>query len=347
MGDHASMPPDRPSASSRSPLPILWQPTAVMWVILATEALSIILALAPGIGGNRWIYFGICSLLLQWVALLTLGATYVLRGPLMRLPLVHMTWAVVLLLLSSTILLGSLALLIVPRSLLIPNEDGWLAWLRTLGLVLVAGILGALAFQNHWKSRLSALRAQQAELDALRARVNPHFLFNTLNTATALVHDQPDQAERVLLDLSDLFRAALSGNEETGLEQELLLTRRYLEIEQLRLGDRLSVSWHLPVPLPNINVPTLALQTLAENAIHHGIEARPGTGDVTIEVIPDTNAVILRVSNPLAEESPATPRHQVGLAASRARIEAMTAGLGELRTRQDAGRFIAEIILPI
>lgn len=257
-----------------------------------------------------------------------------------------MTWAVVALLLASTTLMGTLAWLILPSDVLQSSGGGWRAWLRMIGLVLVAGTLGALAFQNHWKSRLIALRMKQAELDALRARVNPHFLFNTLNMATALVHDQPNQAERVLLDLSDLFRAALSGNEENRLEQELLLTRRYLEIEALRLGTRLDVVWRLPNPLPAINVPTLALQALAENAIHHSIEAQPGAGDVTIEMIGGAHSVTLRVSNPLPGDLPATPRHQVGLAASRARIEAMTAGQGELRTRQDGGRFIAEIILP-
>ncbi len=325
---------------------MLWQPVSVMWVILTTEALSVMLALAPGVSANRWIYFGLCSLVLQWISPLTLGATYLLRGPLTRLPLVHMTWSVVGLLLLSTSLVGCLAWLLLPPSLLSPIEDGWMAWLRILGLVLVAGILGALAFQNHWNSRLVALRAQQAELEALRARVNPHFLFNTLNTATALVHKQPGQAEQVLLDLSDLFRAALSGNEESSLQQEILLTRRYLEIEALRLGERLDVTWVLPKSMPQVNVPTLALQALAENAIHHGVETQQGIGRVLIEVVLETRTTTLRVSNSLAGDFHSTPRHQVGLAAGRARIEAMTAGLGELRTHQEPGRFVAEIILP-
>lgn len=329
------------------PLDVLWQPGTLLSVFAAGELLALTFGLAMQAPGDRLLRFGILSFAVQWVAVMTLSLLYGMRHELRKLPaqgvIAFATVALLAVVLASTYaawqLLGPLTQM--------SEAEWWWTGLRFYVALMAMLLFGLLALRSEWQSHGLQLRTKQAELDALRARVNPHFLFNTLNTATALVHDQPDQAERVLLDLSDLFRAALSGNEETGLEQELLLTRRYLEIEQLRLGDRLSVSWHLPVPLPTINVPTLALQTLAENAIHHGIEARPGTGDVIIEVIPDANTITLHVSNPLAGESPATPRHQVGLAASRARIEAMTAGLGELRTRQDAGRFIAEIILPI
>lgn len=328
------------------PVDTLFQPTTLLSVFTAGELLAIILALAPETEGARLIRFGLLSFSIQWISLFSLAVLYMLRGHVRTWPVSALVALVTGLLLLMTVLSGWLSQWLLSSTA--PQGYAWWSTsVRLFGSMLCMLLFGLIALRSHWTAQTQEYRAKQAELDALRARVNPHFLFNTLNTATALVHDQPDQAERVLLDLSDLFRAALSGNEETSLEQELLLTRRYLEIEQLRLGDRLSVSWQLPVPLPAINVPTLALQTLAENAIHHGIEARPGTGDVIIDVIPDANAIILRVSNPLAGDSPATPRHQVGLAASRARIEAMTAGLGELRTRQDAGRFIAEIILPI
>ena len=90
------------------------------------------------------------------------------------------------------------------------------------------------------------MRAKQSELQALQARIRPHFLFNTLNTGAALVHPRPEEAERLLLDLADLFRAALAGPRQILLEDELSLARRYLEIEALRFGERLQVRWELP-----------------------------------------------------------------------------------------------------
>lgn len=328
------------------PLDVLWQPGTLLSVFAAGELMAITFSLATDLPGDRLSRFGVFSFAVQWVAILTLSLLYAMRHELRRLRIGGVVaFALVALLavvLASTYagwrLLGSLGQM--------SEAEWWQAGLRFYVALVAMVLFGLLALRSEWQSRRLQLRTKQAELDALRARVNPHFLFNTLNTATALVHEQPDQAERVLLDLSDLFRAALSGREETGLEQEILLTRRYLEIEALRLGSRLDVVWSLPTPLPAINVPTLALQALAENAIHHGIEAQPGAGDVTIEMIDGARTVTLRVSNPLPGDLPATPRHQVGLAASRARIEAMTAGQGELRTRQDGGRFIAEIILP-
>src|SRR5690606_40337555 len=94
-------------------------------------------------------------------------------------------------------------------------------------------------FYNHWRATQLALQAKQSQLEALQARIRPHFLFNTLNTGVALVRQRPGEAERLLLDLADLFRAALAGPPTVPLEDELALARRYVESEQLRLGPRL------------------------------------------------------------------------------------------------------------
>lgn len=306
------------------------------------------LALAPGASSGRWIYFGIASLVLQWVALLSLGMLYLGRKSLDTFTPQRIAWWAVFAMLLASHALGAMLWLAIPELREVPIQKLLTQWLQFLGILIVVGLFSVIAFQNHWQSRRLQLRAKQAELDALRARVNPHFLFNTLNTATALVHDQPDQAERTLLDLSDLFRAALSGRDVTSIEQELDLTRRYLEIESLRLGDRLSVQWRLPATIPALYMPTLTLQALAENAIHHGIEHRQEGGTISIEVETDSNGVILRVTNPLAREKPGIHAgHQVGLSASQARIDAMTAGQGKLQAREEAGNFIVEIILPL
>lgn len=332
-----------------TPLSMLWQTRSIMWTMLGAEALAILLTLSPGLWVDRWIFFGLLSFLLQWIALLTLALVYLAKPLLANVSLYHLAWIVVVLLVVSASVLGSLTWAVLPSStLLYEGGVAWLAWLRLVGMISVAGVLAALAFQNHWRSRQLALRAKQAELDALRARVNPHFLFNTLNTVTALLHEHPSQAERVLLDLSDLFRAALSGNGGSNLHDEVQLTRRYLEIESLRLGTRLQIEWQLPDVLPDAHIPVLALQSLAENAIHHGIEHLAHGGLVVVAVEPRTTSVVLRVVNPLpSRPMQSHDRHHVGLAASRSRIEAMSAGLGSLRTRSDGVSHVAEIELPL
>ena len=334
-------------ARRTSALDLLWQPMSVMWVMLAAEALAIILSLAPGLQANRGVYFGLMSLLLQWIALLSLGVAYLFRLPLSQLQRPGLAWAMVGMLIATTSLLGAFGWVFLPRGMLEPDTNILAAWLRIIGLVTVAGVLGALAFQNHWLSRQAAMQAKQSQLDALRARVNPHFLFNTLNTASALVHGRPDQAESILLDLSDLFRAALSDRSEHPVADEVALVQRYLDIERLRLGDRLQVVWERPDPLPTDMLPVLSLQPLVENAVRHGIEALAEGGRVRISVSASPSELLLRVSNPIPDQpSMQSNGHQVGLAATCARLESFSAGAGRLQTRVERGEFIAEIILP-
>src|SRR5690606_5146487 len=180
------------------------------------------------------------------------------------------------------------------------------------------------------------------------ARIRPHFLFNTLNTGAALVHARPGEAEQLLLDLADLFRAALSGPAELPLAGELELARRYLEIERLRFGDRLQVHWNLPPSLPDVVVPALSIQPLVENAIRHGIEPSPKGGRLDVTVVEEVDQVRVVVSNdlPPAGRKPAAG-HQVGLASARERIEALSEGRGRLETRVLDGRYVATITLPV
>ena len=117
----------------------------------------------------------------------------------------------------------------------------------------------------------------RAEADALQARIKPHFLFNSMNTIAGLVRRDPAVAERAVLDLSDLFRAALGAGEgESSLAEEVELAERYLSIEALRLGERLQVRWRRAEPLPwTLPLPRLVLQPLVENAVLHGISRLP------------------------------------------------------------------------
>ncbi|MFY2765409.1 sensor histidine kinase [Arenimonas sp. MALMAid1274] len=337
-----------PPRSQPNPLEVLWQGPAIVAVVLAGEAVAVLLALAPGFDGDRITYFGLASLLIQWITMLTLGGLYLLRDSLSRLTGPRVAWMALGLLMLSTWLTGAATWLLLGELMPMAGR-GWLDFLLRLSLMaLTIGLLGLAAYQNHLRARRLAVLAKQAELEALQARIRPHFLFNTLNTGAALVHARPGEAERLLLDLADLFRAALSGPREIPLADELALARRYLEIESLRFGDRLRLSWDLPDQLPPVQVPTLSIQPLVENAIRHGVEPSADGNDVLVRVELDRASVRVIVSNglPRSGGQPASG-HQVGLISARERIIALSQGRGRLDTEIVDGRYVATIHLPL
>lgn len=343
---HAPAPLD--PAPVGAPLDSLWQAKVLIWVVVAAEGLAAVLTLAGDPPLGRWIRFGLLSLLVQWVALLTLGALYLLRERLRDTRPMRIAWLALGLLVMSCWSVFAVSDLLLGEVWRIPAQARDDVFLRATGITLVVGWLALAAFQNHWRLRQLAVRAKQAELAALRARVRPHFLFNTLNTGAALVHSRPHEAEELLLDLADLFRAALGGSREIALEEEFALIRRYLEIESLRFRERLRVQWRLPDPMPDLRVPSLSLQPLVENAIKHGIERLPGGGDIDIGVeARDDGGAVIVISNPLPPEPAGASRgHNVGLPASLAQIEAYTEGRGGVEVATADGRFIATVRLP-
>jgi Predicted signal transduction protein with a C-terminal ATPase domain len=341
------MPPSLPSPVRLSPLDTLWQPRTLIWVLLTGEAVAAVLAVAPGTDSDHLTYFGVASLAVQWISLTALCLLYLLRRQLVALSppvvaqvglgaLVLSTWAVI-----------GLAWLTLRDYGLLP-EDAWTEFaLRVTSIALIMGLLGLGAFQAQWKAKQLAVNAEHSKLQALQARIRPHFLFNTLNTGISLLHAKPDTAERLLLDLSDLFRAALSTRDTIPLAEELSLARRYLEIEQLRLGDRLHLTWELPDTLPDVRVPTLSIQPLAENAIRHGIEPSTGGGEVSIRVEVGPTELLVSVANTLPSDSVRVATgHQVGLSSVRARIHALTQGLGGVSIKATDGRYLATIRMP-
>ncbi len=329
-------------------LDALFRPPALVTVVLAGEALALMLALAPGQAGARMLQFGLASLGIQWIALGTLCTLYLLRRPLSRLPPSGLAWACLGLLLAMTLLVASAAWALL--DLRDEPAQGALPFmLRMLGIALVVGLLALLAFQNYSQATRLALRTKQLELEALRARVRPHFLFNTLNSGVMLVRQQPEQAEQLLLGLSDLFRAALDNPHDIELVEELALTQRYLEIEAIRFGPRLQIRWDLPEPIPSVKVPALSIQPLVENAVRHGIERLPGGGRIDIAVAIRDNTVMVTIRNPIQADldGMAQHGHSIGIKATHARLQGSTEGRGTLTTSRSGNEYIAEMRLPL
>lgn len=174
-----------------------------------------------------------------------------------------------------------------------------------LGTALMMALLSAVMLRyfyvrDQWRDQVRA--NAKASLQALQARINPHFLFNSMNTIAALVRKDPQTAETAIEDLSDLFRAALGDeNAEATLAEELQIARQYLAIEQLRLGSRLRIDWQLPSELPmHLRMPRLTLQPLFENAVIHGIAMLPEGGEIRVTAQSVQGLLQLSVCNPVA-----------------------------------------------
>ncbi len=162
--------------------------------------------------------------------------------------------------------------------------------------VLSAVLYGALAAQ---RLRASQAAAVAAELRALRAQIDPHFLFNTLNTVAALVRTRPDDAERVVEDLADLFRYSLaaSARPDVTLAEEVASAELFLGIERARYGDDLAVTVDVPAELGRARMPSLVLQPLVENAVKHGVRRAGGRGTVSVVARREGADVVIRVTD--------------------------------------------------
>ncbi len=338
--------PDR--SQVLTPLDALWQAPVIVWAVLAGEGLAIVLTLASGLEGTPLIYFGLASLIVQWVVLLTLGAIYLFRRSIARLRPQYVSYIAMAMLIMTTWLVCA-AVWLVLRNIGSLPEGGWqVLFLQFTGIAITVGMLGLAAFHNHWRTRQLAVLAKQSELEALQARIRPHFLFNTLNTGAALVHQRPADAEQLLLDLADLFRAALGDARDIDLEEELALTRRYLEIESLRFGNRLQVVWDAPVQVLKVQIPALSIQPLVENAIRHGVEPSPTGGMIDIKVTACAKSATITIRNTLPPPGTrSTAGHNIGLNSVRDRLQASSPYPARLDITTDDCHYTATIVLTL
>jgi len=186
-----------------------------------------------------------------------------------------------------------------------------------------------------------------ARLAELQARIRPHFLFNALNTAVALVRVDPARAEQVLEDLAQLFRVALEDHgQAVTLDEEVDLARRYLAIEQLRFGDRLRVMWQIDPAAGGAQVPPLLLQPLVENAVRHGVEPSPGGGKIVVKTRVRHGQAVISIVNTLSRH-PSRPGHGIALQNVRERLQLLHDVAGQFRVRQDADHYYVQIEIPL
>ena len=275
----------------------------VFAVVLIAQLLAFVLVLAPVKPVyDRWGNLSLVSLFIQWIALSS-ASVLCLARPWLRHVSNHVAGLLsyLLLLLVTGVISEAACLFLqyVPLIVVIRPDDHFGFLWRNLGIsaIISAVALRYLYVQHQWKQQVEA--EARARVDALQARIRPHFLFNSLNTIAALTRSQPEQAEEAVEDLADMFRAILGGRDRVPLEEEIEVAKRYLHMESLRLGERLKIEWDLQdLPLQQ-TIPPLLLQPLLENAVYHGIGPSPDGGTVSLRGYRDNKDVVLEVSNPL------------------------------------------------
>jgi two-component system sensor histidine kinase AlgZ len=275
-------------------LPDFCAPGAVLTVVLIAELVAILLTLAKaghGLDVPVWMGLARNSLFMLWIGLSSAAALCYSRRWRARLSVAGGAGLSLALLLLVTAGVSEVAWWINHYSdaLLLPpdraaNETSHLGFLlRNLMICLIVSGAALRYFyvSNQWRRNVES--AATARVNALQARIRPHFLFNSMNTIAALTRTDPAAAEEAIEDLADLFRASLAdAAEQVTIAEEIEIARVYERIEALRLGERLAVEWRVADLPPQAEMPSLSLQPLLENAIYHGIETLPGGGTVSI-----------------------------------------------------------------
>ncbi|AEG93979.1 sensor histidine kinase [Ramlibacter tataouinensis] len=222
------------------------------------------------------------------------------------------------------------------------GEQPWLAS-AFAGALLAAALVAALV----WRAKGRTPAATAARLSELQARIRPHFLFNTLNSAITLVREDPARAEAILEDLSDLFRHALADpGEAVTLAEEVALARRYLDIEQVRFGERLQVEWSLDARAGSAKVPPLVLQPLVENAVKHGVEPSAAGAQVRISTQRRSGTVVIKVTNTVPAGQ-GRPGHGVAQDNVRDRLRLLHDVQGQFQTVLKDGVYQVRMEVPL
>lgn len=218
-----------------------------------------------------------------------------------------------------------------------------------LVFMLVALVAGTAA-QHYLELRARAFSPAVAEarLQALQSRIRPHFFFNSLNAVLAVVRDDPKRAERMLENIAELFRAVMADVRKlVPLAQELDLCRKYVEIEQTRLGERLRIDWQVGATHPRCQVPQLLLQPIIENAVRYGAEKIAGRCEIVVRVRQLGSTLEVFVSNPIAKEPVQREGNQIGLANIRGRLALVYDLEAKLEVQARRDRFELTLTLPV
>lgn len=304
-------------------VPDLCRVRAVFMLLVTSELTVVLLAVVQT--HHEWInwnYFGLLSLFVQWTVLTSAALICLLRKRLQQFTTAKATVLIALLVVADVFVFSVFADKVLHPE---PGLSNWMAIGKKLLAALLITLMVLRYFYLQHQHQQQRQAEMQARLTALQARIQPHFLFNSMNTIASLISTRPEQAEDAVLDLSELFRASLRTQDRLiPLSEELALCRRYLAIEGLRLGARLRIVWDIAADLELQAIPPLTLQPLIENAVYHGIQPRPEGGVITIKVYRNQQFVYLLVQNPRPQSGASSHSgNQMALDNIKARLQAL------------------------
>jgi two-component system sensor histidine kinase AlgZ len=349
------------SANKPAPfLPNLCGTQALFLLVLVAELLALLLTIADhGLDRFNWDSLALVSVQIQWIVIFSAFSLCRLRRWLGSLSQIHagaISYGLVLAITLMLCLLGQWLLYAVSGLIFLDGYrfqlDGW-QLLDSLAIAAIVGgvMLRYLYLQQQLHNQRDA--EMQARIQALQSRIRPHFLFNSMNSIASLIGSAPDTAERVVEDLSELFRASLAEPSVIPLERELALCKHYLDIEQLRLSSRLVVDWQIENYDSHLKIPSLMLQPLVENAIFHGIEPLPKGLTITIKVSQNDTLLLIVITNPYPlrkKSAPSEPngRHnRMALDNIRRRLTAHSGSSARLSSSAENGLFTTYIFCPL
>ena len=339
-------------------LPDFCSSPAVFAVVLIAELVALVIALArQALHNNFWADLAGGSLFLLWIGL-TCSAVLCRARPWLQTMPASRAAIIANALLVTTIGLVSEIVFQVGQLYnggvsdgepgFFPREHAGFV-LRNIGVGFIVSALALRYFYVSAEWKRSIEQEALARIRALQARIRPHFLFNSMNTIAALTRSSPERAEQAVEDLADLFRASLSdASARIPLKDELEIARTHQRIEQLRLGDRLTVHWDVDeLPMRTL-VPSLIVQPLLENAVYHGVETLPRGGEVSIVGRRQDDQVHIEVRNPILAQSGYANRegNRMALENIRQRLELAWPGRARIETEQRDGEFCARLIFP-
>jgi len=338
--------------SKSSFLPDFCEVRMVFVIILVAELLAIVLSLAqPAHIDDRLLALATYSMFIQCISITCAAVLCLSRKRLNTLPdhwTATLSYLVILLI---TYIFIEIVWWQFSGWAMADNSQGahWQFVLRSLGIAAITGALALRYFyvQQQWRRNVEL--ESNSRLDALQARIRPHFLFNCLNTIASLTRRDAVKAEQAVEDLADLFRASLQDSHRlTALEDELELCRRYINMESLRLGDRLDIDWDIDALPANAGIPGLTLQPLLENAIYHGIEPRMQGGTIRIHGNRGGEQLRIEISNPLATSTLAGHSRGNHLAQDniRQRLEAIFGRRARMDIREYDDSYTVTLTLP-
>jgi len=354
---------NEPEAGEHTFLPDFCNARIIFLAILMAQLLSFVLTLAGGVSRpNFWVYLSLVSLFVTFIAIGNILVLCVSRKFLHNLHPAAAAITYYALSLSITLVVSVVAILVTPTEALWAASPENVQTINLLDILTsdilirnmaISAIVSAVALryfyvQHQWKANIQV--EARSRIQALQARIRPHFLFNSMNTIASLTLTNPQMAEKAVEDLADLFRASLGHQDKVTLAEELNFTRRYINMEKLRLGDRLTIELKIEEGISlNTKVPALILQPIVENAIYHGVEPLTKGGIVNIDITSTQHDLHLTISNPVGDINidKKRPGNKMAQENIRQRLQLAYGDFSSMEIRHEQGFYKVSFNIPI